>query len=60
VVFAFCVLTHHVHAQIVLCTAEKWDMLSRRWKQRQAVQQVSLFIIDEVHLIGGKHGPGTR
>ena len=27
-------------------------MLSRRWKQRKDVQDVSLFIIDELHLIG--------
>ena len=27
-------------------------MLSRRWKQRRDVQDVSLFIIDELHLIG--------
>ncbi|KAL0296226.1 UNVERIFIED_CONTAM: DExH-box ATP-dependent RNA helicase DExH12 [Sesamum radiatum] len=29
----------------------------RRWKQRKHVQQVSLFIIDELHLIGGQGGP---
>ena len=31
--------------------------LSRRWKQRKLVQQVSLFIVDELHLIGGEGGP---
>ncbi|XP_050375603.1 DExH-box ATP-dependent RNA helicase DExH12-like [Argentina anserina] len=43
--------------QIIISTPEKWDALSRRWKQRKHVQQVSLFIIDEVHLIGGQGGP---
>lgn len=31
-------------------------MLSRRWKQRKAVQDVPLFIVDEMHLLGGAHG----
>ncbi|XP_057777180.1 DExH-box ATP-dependent RNA helicase DExH12-like [Salvia miltiorrhiza] len=43
--------------QIIISTPEKWDALSRRWKQRKHVQQVSVFIIDELHLIGGQGGP---
>ncbi|XP_019874429.2 putative U5 small nuclear ribonucleoprotein 200 kDa helicase [Aethina tumida] len=43
--------------QIVITTAEKWDVLSRRWKQRKNVQNVNLFIADELHLIGGEDGP---
>lgn len=43
--------------QIVITTAEKWDVLSRRWKQRKNVQNVNLFIVDELHLIGGEDGP---
>ncbi|GAV65809.1 DEAD domain-containing protein/Helicase_C domain-containing protein/Sec63 domain-containing protein [Cephalotus follicularis] len=43
--------------QIIISTPERWDALSRRWKQRKFVQQVSLFIIDELHLIGGHGGP---
>ncbi|KAL6142963.1 hypothetical protein ACLB2K_061238 [Fragaria x ananassa] len=42
--------------QIIISTPEKWDALSRRWKQRSHVQQVSLLIIDELHLIGGQGG----
>jgi pre-mRNA-splicing helicase BRR2 len=42
---------------IVLSTAENWDTISRRWKQRKNVQNVSLFVVDEVHLIGGQQGP---
>lgn len=42
---------------IVVSTPEHWDVLSRRWKQRKNVQNVSLFIIDELHLIGGENGP---
>uniref|UniRef100_A0A4W4GXY6 U5 small nuclear ribonucleoprotein 200 kDa helicase n=1 Tax=Electrophorus electricus TaxID=8005 RepID=A0A4W4GXY6_ELEEL len=42
---------------IIISTPEKWDILSRRWKQRKNVQNVSLFIVDETHLIGGENGP---
>ena len=34
-------------------------MLSRRWKQRKNVQNVNLFIVDELHLIGGESGVST-
>nr|XP_022917935.1 putative U5 small nuclear ribonucleoprotein 200 kDa helicase isoform X2 [Onthophagus taurus] len=43
--------------QIIITTAEKWDVLSRRWKQRKNVQNIHLFIVDELHLIGGEDGP---
>lgn len=43
--------------QLVVATAERWDMVSRRFKQRKAVQATALFIADELHLIGGEHGP---
>lgn len=43
--------------QIIVTTADKWDILSRRWKQRKNVQSVNLFIVDELHLIGGEDGP---
>ena len=42
---------------IIIATPEHWDMLSRRWKQRKNVQAVSLFVVDELHLIGGRNGP---
>ncbi len=42
---------------IIISTPEKWDMLSRRWKQRKNVQNVPLFIVDELHLVGGRNGP---
>lgn len=43
--------------QVIVTTADKWDILSRRWKQRKNVQSVNLFIVDELHLIGGEDGP---
>ncbi|KAM0927598.1 hypothetical protein ACQ4PT_002783 [Festuca glaucescens] len=42
--------------EIIISTPEKWDALSHRWKQRKPIQQVSLFIVDELHLIGSEKG----
>ncbi|PIO38393.1 hypothetical protein AB205_0016380 [Aquarana catesbeiana] len=42
---------------IIISTPEKWDILSRRWKQRKNVQNVRLFIVDETVLFGGANGP---
>ncbi|SPO28683.1 probable ATP dependent RNA helicase [Ustilago trichophora] len=39
-------------ADIVISTPEHWDVLSRRWRQRKNVQTISLYIFDEIHLIG--------
>jgi len=44
-------------AKVIICTVSQWDSLSRRWRQRKAVQAVSLFIIDDVHFLGGEGGP---
>ncbi|KAK1409041.1 hypothetical protein QVD17_41306 [Tagetes erecta] len=43
--------------QVIISTPDNWDVLSRRWKQRKHVRQVSLFIVDELHLVGGHNGP---
>eukprot|EP00055_Hartaetosiga_balthica_P018407 m.134146 g.134146 ORF g.134146 m.134146 type:complete len:2176 (-) comp9519_c1_seq1:89-6616(-) len=42
---------------IVIGTAEQWDVVSRRYKQRRRVQQVDVFIADEAHLLGAAEGP---
>ena len=44
-------------ARIVLCSIKVWDMLTRRWRQRKAVQATSLLIFDEMHFLGGDLGP---
>lgn len=36
---------------IIMATAEQWDVISRRWMKRANVQRVSLFIVDEIHLL---------
>ncbi|PQE24272.1 Sec63 Brl domain-containing protein [Rutstroemia sp. NJR-2017a BVV2] len=44
-------------ADIIITTPEKWDGISRSWTTRSYVRQVSLVIIDEIHLLGGDRGP---
>ncbi|KAI4212741.1 MAG: hypothetical protein LQ351_004634 [Letrouitia transgressa] len=44
-------------ADIIITTPEKWDGISRSWQSRDYVRQVSLVIIDEIHLLGGDRGP---
>ena len=43
--------------KIIVATVKQWDMLSRRWRQRKAVQSVALIIFDELHFLGGDLGP---
>lgn len=50
-------LKYLAKGNIIISTPEKWDVLSRRWKQRKNVQNVNLFIVDELQLIGGEDGP---
>ena len=45
------------HANVVVATPEQWDVLSRRWKQRRHVQNISLFVADDAHMIGADNGP---
>ena len=52
----FQFVTISFQGNLIISTPEKWDVLSRRWKQRKNVQNVNLFIVDELHLIGGEEG----
>lgn len=45
---------------IVISTPEKWDMLSRRWRQRRYVRETALFIVDELHLLSQVPAPCGR
>ena len=45
-------------SDIVCTTPEKWDGVSRDWRQRPFVSDVALIVIDEVHLLGEERGPG--
>ncbi|KAG7363458.1 DEAD/DEAH box helicase domain protein [Nitzschia inconspicua] len=59
--------THHDRgaldrADILICTPEKFDLLSRNWrggakdKKQSFVQRVRLLVIDEIHLLGEERG----
>ncbi|XP_041446476.1 probable ATP-dependent DNA helicase HFM1 isoform X2 [Xenopus laevis] len=39
------------HAHIIMTTPEKWDSMTRKWKDNTLVQLVRLFLIDEVHIL---------
>ncbi|KAI9015488.1 hypothetical protein DFJ74DRAFT_680316 [Hyaloraphidium curvatum] len=40
-------------AQIIVTTPEKWDSISRKWRDHQALfNLVKLFMVDEVHMLG--------
>ncbi|XP_047420407.1 probable ATP-dependent DNA helicase HFM1 [Sciurus carolinensis] len=39
------------HAHIIMTTPEKWDSLTRKWRDNSLVQLVRLFLIDEVHVV---------
>jgi ATP-dependent DNA helicase HFM1/MER3 len=40
------------NSQIIITTPEKWDSMTRRWKDHMRLMQlVKLFLIDEVHIL---------
>ncbi|XP_077882836.1 putative ATP-dependent DNA helicase HFM1 isoform X3 [Ictidomys tridecemlineatus] len=46
------------HAHIIMTTPEKWDSLTRKWRDNSLVQLVRLFLIDEVHIVKDEYrGP---
>lgn len=45
-----------IKSNIVIATPEQWDILSRRWRQRNAIGKIGLFIIDELQLINEEDG----
>ncbi|KAK9491575.1 Sec63 Brl domain-containing protein [Lipomyces doorenjongii] len=44
-------------SDIIITTPEKFDGISRNWQARKYVQQVSLIIMDEIHLLASERGP---
>ena len=65
--------THHDRqavesADILVCTPEKWDLISRGWRgnsfhgssddaeKRAFIRRVRLLVIDEIHLLGEERG----
>jgi ATP-dependent DNA helicase HFM1/MER3 len=45
------------NASIIVTTPEKWDSITRKWKDyMKLLQMVKLFLIDEVHILGDARG----
>ncbi|MCJ1414208.1 Sec63 [Xylographa parallela] len=45
------------NASIIITTPEKWDSMTRKWKDHiKLVQLVKLFLIDEVHILKDSRG----
>lgn len=38
-------------SNVIITTPEHWDFVSRRWRTRRCLQQIRLFIIDELQLL---------
>jgi pre-mRNA-splicing helicase BRR2 len=43
--------------QVIVCTPEKWDIITRKSGDRTYAQLVGLIIIDEIHLLHDDRGP---
>jgi ATP-dependent DNA helicase HFM1/MER3 len=44
-------------SNIIITTPEKWDSVTRKWKDiQQVIQELALVIIDEVHLLQESRG----
>lgn len=46
-----------VQTQIIVCTPEKWDVITRKGGERTYTQIVRLIIFDEIHLLHDDRGP---
>ncbi|KAI9811215.1 MAG: Sec63 [Pycnora praestabilis] len=45
------------HASIIITTPEKWDSMTRKWRDHEKLMQlVKLFLIDEVHILKDARG----
>ncbi|KAK6441428.1 ATP-dependent DNA helicase MER3 [Oleoguttula sp. CCFEE 5521] len=45
------------YASIIITTPEKWDSMTRKWKDHQRLMQmIKLFLIDEVHILKEDRG----
>ena len=42
---------------MIVCTPEKWDIITRKGGERTYTQLVRLVIFDEIHLLHDERGP---
>ena len=43
--------------QVIVCTPEKWDIVTRKGGERSFTQFVKLIIFDEIHMLHDDRGP---
>lgn len=43
--------------QVIVCTPEKWDIITRKGGEKTFTQLVRLIIMDEIHLLHDERGP---
>ena len=53
----FSIVRAIARASVIITTPEKWDGVSRSWQTRDFVRDVTLIVIDEIHLLGEDRGP---
>ncbi|SCO94181.1 DEAD/DEAH box helicase, putative, partial [Plasmodium malariae] len=46
-------------SNIIICTPEKLDVISRNWKNKKFVKSINLIIFDEIHLLGQENRGGV-
>ena len=39
------------NADLIITTAQAWDVLSRRWKSRKGFSEIGLVVVDNLHLL---------
>lgn len=44
-------------SHILVCTPEKWDVVTRKTEENFITRNLKLIIIDEIHLLGDERGP---
>jgi len=49
-----------INANIILSTPERWDVITRKWKDYpHVISSISLFLIDEIHLLNEEQRGAT-
>ncbi|KYN95985.1 putative DEAD/DEAH box helicase [Plasmodium gaboni] len=46
-------------SNIIICTPEKLDVITRNWKNKKFVKNMNLIIFDEIHLLGQENRGGV-
>jgi pre-mRNA-splicing helicase BRR2 len=46
--------------QVIVCSPEQWEVLSRRWRTRVLVRTLSLCVCSDLHLLNGPEGPALE